>query len=166
MPKALSPAAESAPGRVKIGTTSRGIGPAYEDKMGRRRLRRADPQLLLAAGALDVFLTPVQMKKNRPGTLVTVLCETNDVERMAELLLTHTSSFGVRVHKAHRRKLAREIVTVATRFGDIAVKIGRLGGKIVSRAPEYDSCRRAAVKYNVPVKEIYNEAVRAAEETK
>ena len=65
---------------------------------------------LLAAGALDVFLTPVQMKKNRPGTLLTVLCERNGVDALTELILMHTTSFGVRVHEAQRRKLAREIV--------------------------------------------------------
>ena len=120
---------------------------------------------LLTAGALDVFMTPVQMKKNRPGTLLTVLCERNDVDRMAELLLTHTTSFGVRVHEAQRRKLAREIVKVKTKFGPIEVKIGRLAGKIVSRSPEHESCKRAADKAGVAVKEVYSEAARVAEET-
>jgi uncharacterized protein (TIGR00299 family) protein len=120
---------------------------------------------LLAAGALDVFLTAVQMKKNRPGTLVTVLCERNSVDTLAELLLTHTTSFGVRVHEAQRRKLAREIVTVKTRFGDIEVKIGRLGGKIVARSPEFESCKRAAERFNIGVKDVYNEAARVAGET-
>ncbi len=120
---------------------------------------------LLAAGALDVFMTAVQMKKNRPGTLLTVLCERNDVDRMADLLLTHTTSFGVRVHEVQRRKLARGIVKVKTKFGQIEVKIGRLGGKIVSRTPEFEPCKRAAAKASVPVKEVYSEATRVAEET-
>ncbi len=120
---------------------------------------------LLAAGALDVFLTPVQMKKNRPGTLLTVLCERSHVDALAELLLTHTTTFGIRVHEAQRRKLAREIVTVKTKFGDIEVKIGRLGGKIVARSPEFDSCQRAAAQFNVGVKDVYNEAARVATET-
>jgi len=115
---------------------------------------------LLEAGALDVFLTPVQMKKNRPGTLLTVLCECNHVDRMTELLLHHTTSFGVRVHEAQRRKLAREIVKVQTRFGEIEVKIGRLGDTIVSRSPEFESCKQAAVKAGVAVKEVYEEARR------
>ncbi|HUK82470.1 MAG TPA: nickel pincer cofactor biosynthesis protein LarC [Verrucomicrobiae bacterium] len=119
---------------------------------------------LLKAGALDVFFTSIQMKKNRPGTLLTVLCERNDVDRMAELLLTHTTSFGLRVHEAQRRKLSREIVKVATKFGEIEVKVGRLAGKIVSRSPEYESCKRAAAKAGVAVKEVYNEAARAAED--
>jgi len=115
---------------------------------------------LLAAGALDVFFTPVQMKKNRPGALLTVLCERNDVDRMAELLLTQTTTFGVRIHEAQRRKLAREIVKVTTKFGEIEVKIGRLGDRIVSRTPEYESCKQAASKAGVAVKDVFEEAVR------
>ena len=119
---------------------------------------------LLAAGALDVFMTAVQMKKNRPGTLLTVLWKRNDVERLAETLLSHTTSFGARVHEAQRRKLAREIVKVATKFGEIEVKIGRLAGKVVSRSPEFESCRQAAAKAGVPVKDVYEEACGAVAE--
>jgi len=116
---------------------------------------------LLAAGALDVFLTPVQMKKNRPGTLLTVLCATSDSDRLADLVLTHTTSFGVRIHEARRRMLAREIVRVPTRFGEIEVKVGRLNGKVVTRSPEYESCKRAAALANVPVREVYDAAKEA-----
>ncbi len=119
---------------------------------------------LLEAGALDVFFTSIQMKKNRPATLLTVLCERNHTDRMAELLLSHTTSFGVRVHEAQRRKLAREIVKVQTRFGEIEVKLGKLGDRIVSRSPEFESCKRAAAKAGVAVKDVYNEAARNAEE--
>jgi uncharacterized protein (TIGR00299 family) protein len=117
---------------------------------------------LLAAGALDVFFTPIQMKKSRPGTLLTVLCERNDADKIGELLLTHTTSFGVRIHEAQRRKLSREIVTVVTKFGEIEVKLGRLAGKVVSRSPEYESCRQAAAKAGVAVKDVYEEAVRCS----
>jgi hypothetical protein len=96
--------------------------------------------------------------------LLTVLCERNDVDRMAELLLSHTTSFGVRVHEAQRRKLSRKIVKVATRYGEIECKIGVLRDKVVSRSPEYESCKLAAAKAGVAVKEVYNEAARAAEE--
>jgi uncharacterized protein (TIGR00299 family) protein len=116
---------------------------------------------LLTAGALDVFLTPVQMKKNRPGTLVTMLCEIGDADRMAELLLTHTTSFGLRIYEAQRRKLAREIIKIGTKFGEIEVKIGRLAGKIVSRSPEFESCKRVAAKAGASVKEVYDEAIRS-----
>jgi pyridinium-3,5-bisthiocarboxylic acid mononucleotide nickel chelatase len=119
---------------------------------------------LLAAGALDVFFTSIQMKKNRPGTVLTVLCERHDVDRMAELLLSHTTSFGVRGHEVQRRKLARKIVKVSTRYGEIECKLGMLGAKVVSRSPEYESCKLAAAKAGVAVKEVYNEAARAAEE--
>jgi uncharacterized protein (DUF111 family) len=117
---------------------------------------------LFSAGALDVFLTPAQMKKNRPGTLLTVLCAPSDVERMAGLILTHTTSFGVRVHEARRHKLQREIVKVKTKFGRIEVKLGRRGGKMVACAPEYESCKRAAVKAGSTVKEVYEEAIRCS----
>jgi uncharacterized protein (TIGR00299 family) protein len=119
---------------------------------------------LLVNGALDVFLTPIQMKKNRPGTLLTVLCESGDADRFAELVLAHTTSFGVRIHEARRRKLAREIVRVPTQFGEIDVKVGRLNGKTVTRSPEYESCKRAAALAGVPVREVYTAAVIAAEE--
>ena len=102
------------------------------------------------------------MKKNRPGTLLTVLCEVADVDRVADLILAHTTSFGVRIQEVQRRKLDREIVTVRTPAGEISVKIGRLNGKVVQRSPEFESCRRIANAASVPVKEAYNEAVRAA----
>ena len=82
----------------------------------------------LAAGALDVFHTPIQMKKSRPGVLLTVLCAEADADRFSELMLRETSAFGVRRHRAERRKLRREFATVATRFGRVKVKLGRLDG--------------------------------------
>lgn len=120
---------------------------------------------LLAGGALEVYLTPVQMKKNRPGTLLTVLCAPSDADRLAELVLVHTTSFGVRLHEARRQKLAREICRVATPYGEIEVKIGRRNGRILTRSPEYESCRRAAAEAGVPVKTVYAAALRALEET-
>ena len=117
---------------------------------------------LLATGALDVFWTSIQMKKNRPGTMLTVLCEVADADRVAELVLTHTTSFGVRIHEARRRKLARAIVAVQTQYGEISVKVGRHNGKVVQRSPEFESCRRSATEAGVPVKDVYNEAARAA----
>ena len=119
---------------------------------------------LLATGVLDVFWTPIQMKKNRPGTLLTVLCEVNDADRVADLVLAHTTSFGVRIQQVRRRKLDREIATVRIPAGEIAVKIGRLNGKVVQRSPEFESCRRIAAEIGIPVKEVYNAAARAAGE--
>jgi uncharacterized protein (TIGR00299 family) protein len=114
----------------------------------------------LAAGALDVFHTPVQMKKNRPGTLLTVLCAETDADRLTELIMRETSSFGVRRHAAERRKLLREFVTVNTPYGEVTVKIGRLDGRTVQAAPEYESCRKVSDQAKVPLKEVYAAALK------
>ena len=115
----------------------------------------------LAAGALDVFHTPIQMKKSRPGVLLTVLCATADADRFSELLLRETSTFGVRRHTAERRKLRREFVSVQTPRGEVTVKVGRLDGAVLQAAPEYESCRKLAGQANVPVKVVYEAALRA-----
>jgi uncharacterized protein (TIGR00299 family) protein len=116
----------------------------------------------LTAGALDVFYTPVQMKKNRPGVLLTVLCAETNADRFSELILRETSAFGVRHTIAERRKLRREFTRVKTSFGDVAVKIGRLNGKVVQAAPEFESCRKLAARAKVPLKRIYEAAFKAA----
>ncbi len=114
----------------------------------------------LNAGALDVFHTPIQMKKNRPGVLLSVLCAEADADRFCELILRETSAFGVRRHVAERRKLRREFVTVTTPFGDVQVKLGKLDGTVVQSAPEHDSCKRAAEAAKVPLKMVYEAAAR------
>jgi pyridinium-3,5-bisthiocarboxylic acid mononucleotide nickel chelatase len=116
----------------------------------------------LAAGALDVFHTPVQMKKNRPGVLLTVLCAEADADKFSELVLRETSAFGVRCTFAGRRKLRREFTTVKTRFGQVTVKLGRLDGKEVHAAPEFESCKRLAARAKVPLKKIYEAAIKSA----
>jgi uncharacterized protein (TIGR00299 family) protein len=115
----------------------------------------------LAQGALDVFHTPVQMKKNRPGVLLSLLCAESDADRFSELILRETSAFGVRRHNTERRKLRRELTTVKTAFGEVTVKLGRLDGRVVQAAPEYESCKRLAEQANVPLKQIYEAAQRA-----
>jgi uncharacterized protein (TIGR00299 family) protein len=115
----------------------------------------------LAAGALDVFHTPIQMKKSRPGVLLTVLCAEADADRFSEMLVRETSTFGVRRHAAERRKLRREFVTVQTPHGAVTVKVGRLDGKVLQAAPEFESCRKLADQAKVPLKEIYAAALRA-----
>jgi len=112
----------------------------------------------LAAGALDVFHTPIQMKKNRPGGLLSVLCVETDADKFTELLLRETTAFGVRRSLSERRKLPREFVTVATAYGEVTVKLGRLAGKVIQAAPEFESCRQAAAKFGVPVKVVYEAA--------
>jgi len=116
----------------------------------------------LAAGALDVFHTPIQMKKNRPGVLLTVLCAEADADKFSKLLLRETSAFGVRRTIAERRKLRREFTTVKTKFGSVAVKLGRLNGQVVQAAPEFESCKQAAAKARVPLKQVYEAALKAS----
>ena len=118
-------------------------------------------QQALAVGALDVFHTPIQMKKSRPGVLLTVLCLEADADRFTELLLRETSTFGVRRYVAERRKLRRELITVQTPHGAVTVKVGRLDGKILQAAPEFESCKRLADQAGVPIKEVYDTALRA-----
>jgi pyridinium-3,5-bisthiocarboxylic acid mononucleotide nickel chelatase len=115
----------------------------------------------LAAGALDVFHTAVQMKKSRPGVLLTILCETAEADRFSEMLLRETSAFGVRRTQAERRKLRREIVRVATPFGQVELKLGRLNGQVVQAAPEFESCQKLALERNVPLKQVYQAALAA-----
>ena len=116
----------------------------------------------LAAGALDVFHTPIQMKKNRPGVLLTVLCAEAEADKFCELIVRETSSFGVRRHTAERRKLAREFASVQTPFGSVTVKLGRLDGEVVQAAPEFESCRKLADQAKLPLKAIYAAAIKAA----
>ncbi len=116
----------------------------------------------LAAGALDVFHTPIQMKKNRPGVLLTVLCAEANADRFSEMMLRETTAFGVRRTTAERRKLRREFSTVTTRFGNVTVKLGKLNGKIVQTAPEFESCRKLAVQKRMPVKTVFEAAMKAA----
>ncbi len=114
-----------------------------------------------AAGALDVFHTPIQMKKNRPGVLLTVLCAEAEVDQFSELILRETSAFGVRRHLAERRKLRREFATVKTEFGEVTVKLGKLNGKLVQAAPEFESCRKTAAAAGVSLKAVYEAALAA-----
>ena len=117
---------------------------------------------LFAHGALDVTLTPLFMKKNRPANKLTVLSPLSRVNELSRLILRHTSSFGVRVHEAWRHKLERFHRHVDTRYGRIAVKCGTLDGRIVQAAPEYDACKQAALEHGVPVRLVYAEAGRLA----
>ena len=115
----------------------------------------------LAAGALDVFHTAIQMKKNRPGVLLTVLCAQSDADKFSELLVRETSTFGIRRYAAERRKLRREFITVQTPYGSVTAKLGKLDGKVLQAAPEFESCKKLADQAKVPLKEIYEAALRA-----
>ena len=115
----------------------------------------------LASGALDVFHTPIQMKKNRPGVLLTVLCAVADADQFSEMILRETSAFGVRRSTLERRKLQREFLMVKTRLGEVTVKLGKLNGKVIQSAPEFESCKKLADEKKVSLKEIYDAAARA-----
>jgi len=115
----------------------------------------------LADGALDVFHTAIQMKKNRPGVLLTVLCAETQADKFSEMILRETSAFGIRRTTAERRKLAREFVEVKTPYGKVPIKIGKLDGKVVQSAPEFEACRKLAEAANVPLKQVYEAALKA-----
>jgi uncharacterized protein (TIGR00299 family) protein len=117
----------------------------------------------LAAGALDVFHTPIQMKKNRPGVLLSVLCAEADADKFSEMILRQTSAFGIRRHTAERRKLKRHFQTVRTPGGEVTVKIGSLDGRVVQIAPEFESCKKIAMEKNVPLAEVYRMALGASQ---
>ena len=126
------------------------------------------PQLLahvaeraLALGALDVMLTPVIMKKGRPGTLITILCNPSESLGMQRLLLTETSTLGVRVREDRRTCLKRVFETVVTPYGQIRIKLGVLNQEVINTNPEFEDCREAAAAHNVPVKQVQQAAIAA-----
>jgi pyridinium-3,5-bisthiocarboxylic acid mononucleotide nickel chelatase len=116
----------------------------------------------LSQGALDIFHTPIQMKKNRPGVLLTVLCAASDADKFSEMILRETTAFGVRRSVCARCKLRREFTTVKTPYGDVQIKLGKLDGKVVQASPEFESCRKLADQQGVAVRNVYDSAVVAA----
>lgn len=111
-------------------------------------------------GALDCWFTPIQMKKNRPATMVSILCDFDKKEIFSELLYTETTTLGIRVSEVERNCLPREIVKVATEFGEIDVKIARFNGKIVNIKPEYEQLREIALKSKKSLQEIEKEVLK------
>ena len=120
----------------------------------------------LAAGALDVFATPVQMKKNRPGMLLTVLAKPKDATRLAHLIFAETTTLGVRMREERREVLRRRSVSVKTPWGAVRLKVASLNGTAANFAPEYEDCRRIAARRHLPLKAVMQEAVRAYLEKK
>lgn len=118
-------------------------------------LAGAAMERLFAAGALDVFFTPAQMKKNRPGFVVTALCPNEKISEIAQILLTETTAFGVRMYRAQRMKLRREFHQRETPYGTVRVKLGFLGDELVQTVPEYSSCLEVANSAGVSVKDVY-----------
>ena len=113
---------------------------------------------LLAAGALDAFVTPILMKKNRPGVMISVLCDESKVAVMEEILFRETTTLGVRRYQVSRHKLNRKPSEVATAFGPIKGKLGWLDGRPPQFSPEYDDCARVAIEQNVPLRDVYKAA--------
>jgi uncharacterized protein (TIGR00299 family) protein len=114
----------------------------------------------LLEASLDVFLTPVIMKKNRPGVNVTVIARPEGGERVREILFTEGTTLGVRYHEVRRHALERRFVDVKTRYGRVRVKEGILGGQVVNRAPELEDCRKLAKQRKVPLKDVQQEALK------
>jgi pyridinium-3,5-bisthiocarboxylic acid mononucleotide nickel chelatase len=116
---------------------------------------------LLEEGALDAFGMPVQMKKNRPGTLLTVLCKPEDAGKLAQLIFTETTTLGVRRRDEIRQTLARRWEKVRTPWGEIRIKIASMNGTVTNYAPEYEDCRRIAAEHRVPLKTVMGGAIEA-----
>ena len=113
---------------------------------------------LFKAGALDVYLSPIIMKKSRPAQKISVLSTERDRPTMIEILLHETSSFGARYYRVGRTVLEREMKTVKTSWGPVIIKIGKFVGKVIQISPEYEDCKKIAIKKKVPIKRIYDEA--------
>jgi uncharacterized protein (TIGR00299 family) protein len=158
--------------RIMIGEAAEKTVPGCDEEIAviEANLDDMNPQIYgyflekaLAAGALDVYTTPVQMKKNRPGTLLTVLCKPQETHTLMSLIFAETTTLGARTYRAERRTLPREFVSVPTDFGEVRIKISRMNGRILHVQPEYDDCRRLAVEKNVPLQRVISEALRAYE---
>ncbi len=117
---------------------------------------------LLAAGALDAFLTPVLMKKQRPGTLLTVLCRPQLRANLLDIIFRESTTFGIREYPVQRTILQRREEDIATPFGKVRIKTGEWQGQVVTRAPEHDDCVRLARQAGVPVRTVYEAALGAA----
>jgi pyridinium-3,5-bisthiocarboxylic acid mononucleotide nickel chelatase len=115
----------------------------------------------LAAGALDVYSTPIQMKKNRPALKLTCICSVADLDRLAELVFRETTTIGIRYNYAHRKTLGREFHKVETGYGTVTMKVSLLDGKKVNFVPEFEDCRRLASENGVALKEVQAAAVHA-----
>jgi len=112
-----------------------------------------------AAGALDIFTTPAQMKKNRPGTVITILASLEREAALRDLLFRESSTLGVRTRHETRHVLARHHETVATPWGEVRMKVAGVNGAAPQYAPEFEDCRRIAAEHRVPLKHVMQEAL-------
>ena len=116
---------------------------------------------LLAIGAVDVFMTPIIMKKSRPAVKLTVLVDSEHLQEACNSIFTETTTMGVRIYEANRKKLSREMVEVETEYGKVRVKLGKIGDEVLKVLPEYDDCKRLSVKNNVPIMKIHRAVLKA-----
>ncbi len=115
-------------------------------------------EMLLKQGVLDVFMTPIFMKKTRPATMLSVLLTSDKLDKALSIIFTETTTLGVRIQKLERKKLVRGIIPVRTRFGEIKVKVSRIGRQIKNIAPEYEDCKEIASRQQIPLKDVCDEA--------
>jgi pyridinium-3,5-bisthiocarboxylic acid mononucleotide nickel chelatase len=153
--------------RLTIGEAQAGL-PAETITVLEANLDDLNPQVfgyvmdrLLAAGALDVFGVPVQMKKSRPGMVLTVLAQPQDAEKVEQIIFSETTTLGVRRRTEHRRALARKWLSVSTQWGEVRMKVASLNGSVTNYAPEYEDCRKLAEAGGVPLKRVMQEAVQS-----
>lgn len=154
--------------RVMVGEKSECLPAADKVTMIETNIDDLNPQFydsvmerLFAAGALDVFLSPIQMKKNRPGTLLSVICSPEKVRVLANVVLSGTSTLGVRISQWDRICLNRTWEEVETQFGRVRIKVGAFDGRTLNASPEYEDCKRSADEHGVAVKLVYEAALAA-----
>jgi len=162
--------------RLTIGEAQAGIAPDISQEtitVLEANLDDLSPQVfgyvteqLLAHGALDAFGIPAQMKKNRPGMLLTVLCRPEDVPKLTQLIFRETTTLGVRQRQQQRQILERRSESVRTPWGAVRVKTASTNGAIINCAPEYDDCRRIAIEHDVPLKSVIQAAMHACSTTR
>jgi uncharacterized protein (TIGR00299 family) protein len=152
--------------RLMLGEEGETIGPSDEISVMEANIDDMTPQnfgyvmeKLLEAGALDVFVVPVQMKKGRPGHLIQILSPVELVDTLTRIVFQETTTIGIRRHTASRSILDREVVLMDTNYGRVRIKVSRLNGQIMNAVPEYEDCVRLAREKNVPLKEIQADAV-------
>jgi pyridinium-3,5-bisthiocarboxylic acid mononucleotide nickel chelatase len=158
--------------RIMVGEAADKVAAGFDEEISviEANLDDMNPQIYgyvlekaLSTGALDVYTTPVQMKKNRPGTLLTLLCRPEDTNTLLSLVFAETTTLGARTYRAQRRALPRETVNVHTQYGDVHVKMSRVNGSVRHVAPEYEDCRKLASEKGVPLQQVINEALRCFE---
>ncbi len=154
--------------RLTVGEAATGTSKTAEETISilEANLDDLNPQVfgyvldrLLAAGALDVFGIPVQMKKSRPGTLLTALCKPDDAGKLAEIIFAETTTLGVRRREEKRQILSRQWIAVPTQWGEVRMKIASMNGTVTNYSPEYEDCRRIAADHKVPLKNVMEQAV-------